>query len=161
MPPVVAPLNHSVDPTYGDYWSGTVDLTIGAPPGSSWGQDGRLYRFCISRPGGAPDIDWIADPFAQAYGAGKISAISVPANPYMWSGAEASWRTPALSDLVIYELNLAEFAHGIDQAMSRIPYLADLGVNCIELMPVTDVDPEVDWGYLPQRNGLGDPLYDR
>src|ERR1700722_5833028 len=69
VPPVASPLNHSVDPTYGDYWSGTVDLTTGAPPGSSWGQNGcYLYRFCISRPGSAPDIDWIADPFAQAYG---------------------------------------------------------------------------------------------
>jgi len=165
VPPVASPLTHSVDPTYGDYWSGTVDLTAGAPPGSSWGQNGRyLYRFCISRPAGAPDIDWIADPFAQAYGAGKISAIPVPANPYAWSAAEANWRTPALSDLVIYELNLAEFAHGIDQAMSRIPYLADLGVNCIEIMPVTDVDPEVDWGYLPDGyfgvdERLGDPAH--
>ena len=149
VPPVVAPLNHSADPTYGDFWSGAVDLTAGAPAGSSWGQNGRyLYRFCISRPS-APDIDWVADPFAQAYGAGKISAVPVPASPYSWSAAEANWRTPALSDLVIYELNLAEFAHGIDQAMTRIPYLADLGVTCIEIMPVSDVDPEVDWGYLP------------
>jgi hypothetical protein len=55
VPPVISPLEHSVDPTHGDYWSGTVDLTAGGPPGSSWGQDGRyLYRFCISRPGGAP-----------------------------------------------------------------------------------------------------------
>ena len=150
VPPVVKPLNHAFDPTYGDFWSGQVDLTAGAPPNSSWGQAGRyLYRFCISRSGGLPDIDWIADPFAQAYGAGKISAISFPAGPYAWSAAEANWRTPTLSDLVVYELNLAEFARGIDQAASRIPYLADLGVNCIEIMPVTDVDPEVDWGYLP------------
>ena len=150
VPPVASPLNYSVLPTYGYYWSGTVDLTTGAPPGSSWGQNGRyLYRFCISRAGGVPDIDWVADPFAQGYGAGKISAISVPANPYTWSAAEASWRTPALSDLVVYKLNLAEFAHGIDQAMSRIPYLADLGVSCVEIMPVTDADPEVDRGYLP------------
>ena len=150
VPSVVTPLEHSVDPTYGDLWSGAVDVTTGGPPNSSWGKVGRyLYRFCISRSGGLPDIDWIADPFARAYGAGKISAISLPQNPYAWSAAEVNWRTPALTDLVIYELNLAEFAHGIDQALSRIPYLADLGVNCVEFMPVTDVDPEVDWGYLP------------
>jgi maltooligosyltrehalose trehalohydrolase len=150
VPPIVTTLNHTVDPTYGDFWSGRVDLTTGAPPNSSWGKTGRyLYRFCISRPGGIPDIDWIGDPFAQAHGAGKISAIPFPPSPHAWSAAEANWRTPTLTDLVVYELNLAEFAHGIDQAVSRIPYLADLGVNCIEIMPVTDVDPEVDWGYLP------------
>lgn len=150
IPPVVTLLSHSVDPTYGDFWSGSVALTTGGPPGSSWGTNGRyLYRFCISRPGGLPDIDWIVDPLAQAYGAGKISALRVPLAPYAWSAGEANWRTPQLSDLVVYEVNLAEFARGIAQAADRLPYLADLGVNCIEIMPVTDVDPEVDWGYLP------------
>lgn len=149
VPPVVTALNHSVDPAYGDFWSGPVDLTAAGPAGSSWGSQGRyLYRFCISRPGAA-DIDWVGDPFAQAYGAGKIAAIAYPAPPYAWSAAEANWRTPGLADLVVYEVNLAEFGHGIDQAIDRIPYVADLGVNCIEVMPVTDVDPEVDWGYLP------------
>src|SRR5687767_10877682 len=46
------PLVHSVDPTYGDYWSTTVDIGATLPPaGSSWGQPGRyIYRYVVTNP---------------------------------------------------------------------------------------------------------------
>ena len=49
----------------------------------------------------------------------------------------------------MYEINLAEFHVDLDGATERLDYLADLGVNCLSIMPVTNVASEVDWGYLP------------
>jgi 1,4-alpha-glucan branching enzyme len=33
---------------------------------------------------------------------------------------------------------LDEFAGGVDGTISRLDYLADLGVNCLEIMPVSN-----------------------
>ena len=49
----------------------------------------------------------------------------------------------------MYEINLAEFHVDLDGAIERLDYLADLGVNCLSIMPVSNVASEVDWGYLP------------
>ena len=44
---------------------------------------------------------------------------------------------------------LDEFGGGIDGAIERLDYLADLGINCLEIMPVSNVALTVDWGFLP------------
>jgi len=49
----------------------------------------------------------------------------------------------------MYELMIDEFGIDIDGTIERLDYLADLGVNCIELMPISNVALTVDWGYLP------------
>lgn len=157
VPEVVVPMMHSMHPRYGDLWSATVDLTTipAAVAGSHWGKPGRyVYRYALSGPNGK-EIDWIIDPYARDFGVGKQSAITVGYVPHTWSASEATWKTPLLEDLVMYELNLAEFSPdsegegAIDGAIDRLDYLADLGVNCIELMPVSNVECEIDWGYLP------------
>ncbi|MGH2375653.1 MAG: hypothetical protein ACRDIC_19560 [bacterium] len=53
---------------------------------------------------------------------------------------------PAVSDLMIYELMLSEFAGGVDGTISRPDYLADLGVNCLELMPGSRTSPRWSTG---------------
>ena len=149
--PLSFELTHSADPVYGDYWSVTVDIA-GTPrpaPGSSWGSPGRyVYRYLLRNPE-IGDLDWIVDPFAREFGVGKLSAFTLGYQPHAWSAQEADWRTPALEDLVVYELMLAEFAADIDGAIGRLPYLADLGVNCLEIMPASNVAMTVDWGFLP------------
>jgi 1,4-alpha-glucan branching enzyme len=89
------------------------------------------------------------DPFAREFGVGKLSAFTLGYVPYVWSGQEAAWRTPRLNDLILYELMLAEFATDLDEAIDRLGYVADLGVNCLEIMPVSNVAMTVDWGFLP------------
>lgn len=144
-------LTHSVDPVYGDYWSTTVDIanTPKPAPVSVWGEPGRyIYRYLLRNPN-VGDLDWVVDPFAREFGVGKLSAFTLGYQPHVWSAQEAAWRTPALEDLIVYELMLAEFAADIDGAIERLGYLADLGVNCLEIMPVSNVAMAVDWGFLP------------
>ena len=152
VPPTRIELHHSVDPTYGDYWSASVDLGAVAGPGagSHWGQPGRyVYRYALERPDLPGEIDWVIDPYAREFGVGKLSAITVGYQPHVWGANEAGWRVPALDDLVMYELMINEFGGSVDGTIDRLPYLADLGVNCIEVMPVSNVSNTIDWGFLP------------
>jgi len=67
------------------------------------------------------------------------------------------------SDLVIYELHVRAFTARTSSGLSaakcgtfsgiveKIPYLKDLGITAVELMPVTQQDPQEGsfWGYMP------------
>lgn len=156
--PMTIELTHSKDPDYGDYWSTRLDVrSIAKPtPDSAWGTNGRyVYRYCLQNPNldelKYPNklLDWIIDPCASEFGIGKLSAITLGYAPRQWSPNEASWKTPDLDDLIIYELMITEFGGSIGQTINRLGYLADLGINCIEIMPVSNVAATIDWGYLP------------
>src|SRR3954471_15332191 len=128
VPAQAFPLTHSVRAPYGDFWSGTVPIGGTAPsvPGSAWGTPGRyLYRYSIANPN-VGMVDWIIDPCAREFGVGKLSAFTLGYSPYTWSAAETQWRTPPLSDLILYELNIAEFGGDLDRTRDVIAYLADL-----------------------------------
>ena len=148
--PLSFELTHSIDPTYGDYWSTQVNIPSQTPPpNSSWGQPGTyIYRYEIHNPN-VGILDWIVDPFAREFGVGKLSAFTLGFQEHPWSANEATWKTPLLNDLIFYELQLEEFGENLEGAIDRLPYLADLGVNCLEIMPISNVALTVDWGYLP------------
>ena len=87
-------------------------------------------------------------------------------NDYDWQvsgfkGAEAS-------NLFIYELLLRDFtgtegqAYGngnVRLAMEKIPYLKQLGVNAVELMPITEFNGNNSWGYNPNFYFAPDKAY--
>jgi maltooligosyltrehalose trehalohydrolase len=149
--PLAFEMQHGTNVDYGDFWSAQVDLnTIRDFQGNShFGLPGRhVYRFELHNPN-AGILDWIIDPFAREYATGKLSAFTLGYTPYIWSAGEQDWKTPALHDLILYELNLAEFGGSLEGGIDRLGYLADLGVNTLSLMPVNNVSLEVDWGYLP------------
>jgi maltooligosyltrehalose trehalohydrolase len=113
------------------------------------GSPGRyVYRFAVTDPHRGR-IDWVIDPCAREFGVGKQSAVLFGGQPYEWTATDATWRVPQLPDLTMYEINLAEFHVNVPGAVERLDYLADLGVNCLSIMPVSNVASEVDWGYLP------------
>jgi 1,4-alpha-glucan branching enzyme len=145
------PMTHGVRAPHGDFWSVTVPVAA-TPPGtaeSAWGTAGRyVYRYRIDNPN-VGSVDWVIDPFAREFGVGKMSAFTLGYQPYVWSASETSWRTPALDDLVLYELNIAELGGDLERSARLMDYLADLGVNAIEVMPLSNVAGSVDWGYLP------------
>jgi len=111
IPPREFRLTHSVRDPYGDFWATPVPIA-GTPPaiqGSAWGTPGRyLYRYRIDNPN-VGSLDWIVDPCAREFGVGKQSAFTLGYKEYVWNDpSEANWRTPALADLVLYEVNIAE-----------------------------------------------------
>jgi 1,4-alpha-glucan branching enzyme len=139
-----------------DLWSATVELT--AVAGAHLGQPGlHLYRYelwwtPVGNPAGAAPqsvSSWIVDPFAREAEIGRMSAflLDPAAQPFTWT--DANYKTPELDDLVVYELQVEEFNDTFDGVAAQLLYLKSLGVNCIELMPVTSMQLDFDWGYGP------------
>lgn len=58
-----------------------------------------------------------------------------------------------LEELIIYELHVGGLGYGkpgagtLRDAIAFVPYLADLGVTCVELMPINEFSGNVGWGY--------------
>lgn len=136
-----------------DLWTGTATLT--PDPQSHYGQDGLyLYRFQLwwTPAGGARQLitEWFPDPFARETDLGMLSAVRCahqPPAPFNWT--DGSWRTPDLDSLIVYEAQVEQFNDTFAGVADRIVYLKSLGVNCIELMPVTSTKLDFDWGYGP------------
>lgn len=66
---------------------------------------------------------------------------------------------PPNNQLVIYEMHVADFSGGEDDKYARgqfkhivgkLDYLAELGINAIELMPIKSFPGDYSWGYNPQ-----------
>lgn len=75
---------------------------------------------------------FITDPFATATGIGKLSAFTIsdqPFTPFQW--ADNAFKVPPLDDLIVYELQVEEFAEAFDGVIQRLDYLKSLGVNVL------------------------------
>lgn len=147
VPPLDFPLAPVADDPNG-LWA--AEVVIPAQAGTSFGQSGTyLYRYQLLR-NGAVVTNWFTDPFARATDdVGELSAFTTPdaAAPFAWH--DDGWNTPELERLVVYELQVEEFNASFDGVVERLPYLQSLGVTCLELMPVTSLKLDFDWGYGP------------
>jgi maltooligosyltrehalose trehalohydrolase len=156
IPAVEVTLTHGALPGLPDVWTGSVDTndTSIAPAqsrgwGTPTGEQRYLYRYAFKRPNGDV-IDDIIDPFAREFGPGKLAAITVGYVPFTFDAAsEAAFTVPRIGDAIVYELNIAELGGSVDACIELLDYLRDLGVNVIEVMPVSNVASRIDWGYAP------------
>jgi maltooligosyltrehalose trehalohydrolase len=123
-------------------------------PGTHFGSEGTyLYRFQLWwTPAGLPRqliTLWFTDTFARQTDVGLLSAVTLARIPSPFAWTDAAWRTPDLDELIVYELDTEQFNDTFDGVIDRLTYLQSLGVNCIELMPVTSLKLDFDWGYGP------------
>ncbi len=148
VPPREYYLNWQEGSAY-DLWSTEVELTGG--PGHLGEPGTHLYRYQLLRQAGLGEevvVRFFADPFGRAAGTGTLSAFSTPTHPdHDW--ADDAFTVPEVDELVVYELHVGEFGGGFAAVADSIPYLKGLGVNALELMPVTNVKEDVEWGYTP------------
>ena len=123
----------------------TDSATVGSP-----------YTYLITTAGG---VFSKVDPYAvQTRDAGAPSEAheAVVSDPSVFDWGQTEWREPGWTELVVYELHVASFnaPHAGQVGMfadviDRLPALADLGVNAIELLPVAGFEGSVSWGYDP------------
>jgi maltooligosyltrehalose trehalohydrolase len=68
-------------------------------------------------------------------------------NQYHWN--DSSWRGLPLKELIFYELHVGTFTpEGTFEAIvPLLDHLADLGINAIEIMPVSQFPGNRNWGY--------------
>ncbi len=103
---------------------------------------GALYRFMMRDKGPFPD------PVSRFQPQG-VHGPSEIIDPSRFAWTDQSWKGVPLRDLVFYELHVGTFTpEGTFAALSeRLPYLADLGITAVELMPVADFPGRWNWGY--------------
>jgi 1,4-alpha-glucan branching enzyme len=109
------------------------------------------YRFRIVSPAGeALKIDPYARNVTSSVGNGIIMASRPPGAP--------QFTPPTLNEMVIYELHIGTFGKqrqigpgNLDGAIDRLQYLKDLGVNAIEVMPLSEFPGGYSWGYNPSQ----------
>jgi len=112
---------------------------------------GHEYRYLLTTSAG--NI-WRMDPYARQVTDSNGNAV-VPDPVFDWEGDR--FRMPPWNELVVYEMHLGTFhaRHGGDQvgtfatAAARLKYLAELGINAIELMPIAEFEGSRSWGYNP------------
>jgi maltooligosyltrehalose trehalohydrolase len=70
-------------------------------------------------------------------------------NPDSFRWSDQAWQGIPLKDLIIYELHPGTFTSEgtFESAIARLPYLRDLGITAIEIMPVAEVPGNRNWGY--------------
>jgi 1,4-alpha-glucan branching enzyme len=81
-----------------------------------------------------------------------ISVYKGDMDDYNWS----SFQIPDHNNLIVYEMLLRDFTGTVGesngngtvrQAIEKIPYLKELGVNAVEIMPVMEFNGNNSWGY--------------
>lgn len=133
------------------HWAGFVPGVV----------DGSVYRYAVTGQDGT--IGLKRDPRAveleSGVGLADQGCVVRDRTDYPWH--DAGFVPPAFADLVVYQFHVGVFsavdADGRDirdgrvskllDAAARVPYLADLGVNAVQPLPVTEFHGEWSLGY--------------
>jgi 1,4-alpha-glucan branching enzyme len=137
---------------------GEAAHALAAEPAGLWSVDvdglasGTPYRFDLTGPDGA-DLDRM-DPWARHVSSATGNALVYDEDSFVWT--DEGYRSPEWDDTVIYELHVGSFDEGPGDAVgtlvevaAKLPYLADLGITAVELMPVEQFPEATSWGYDP------------
>ena len=110
-------------------------LSTGVAPGSE-------YNFVLA------DGTVVPDPASRAQ-KDEVNGPSLVVDPahYRWQHTE--WQGRAWEESVVYELHVGTFTpEGTFQAaIEKLPYLAQLGITMIEVLPVSQFGGNRGWGY--------------
>lgn len=103
---------------------------------------GERYGYLLDGDGPFPD------PRSRRQPDG-VHAPSAGFDPRAHAWADQAWTGRDLAGSVIYELHVGTFTGEgtLDAAAERLPYLADLGVGFVELLPVNAFNGPHNWGY--------------
>lgn len=116
------------------------------------------YRFVVTMDASGQQVA-VADPYAREirWDAQGPKAFLADDPAFIWR--DATWQRPALRDLTLYELCVRDFAGekkdggarfgDFSGIRARLDHLVQLGINAIELMPVSEFPGDSSWGYNP------------
>lgn len=122
------------------YWSCDVQET----------KAGDEYKYVIQANNSE---HWKLDPYARDV-LSSIGNAVIYADNFEWS--DDNYQAPGWHETIIYEMHIGTFndkaggAPGdIGSVIARLPYLKDLGINMIQLMPPMEFAGGYSWGYNP------------
>lgn len=112
----------------------------------------QKYKFVIRTPWG--DTLWKGDPRAARVESSIGSSIIHDPGWYWWN--TGNFQMPPFTEQVIYEMHVGTFhdSPGFgpgtwQSAIAKLNHLQDLGVNVVEVMPISEFPGDFGWGYNP------------
>ncbi len=113
------------------YWSAAVDFAA----------IGTQYKFRID------GQQILPDPASCFQPEGVHGNSEVVDKNFSWT--DDKWKGLSLGEMIQYELHVGTFTNEgtFDGIISRLAYLRELGVNAIELMPLSQFPGSRNWGY--------------
>ena len=150
------------------YWKQLNNLEAGKEYIFQYFVDGSIrigdpYAEKVSDPWNDKFITESTYPGILTYPAGKAQGIATvlqtQQEEYNWQ--VSNFEKPAKTDLVIYELLVRDFVakHDYRTLIDTLSYLKRLGINAIELMPVSEFEGNSSWGYNPNYYFAPDKYY--
>ncbi|TDS12031.1 maltooligosyl trehalose hydrolase [Maribacter caenipelagi] len=122
------------------YWSVITDQA----------SEGDEYKFFIEYKG---ELLSRNDPYAFEVTNSNGNSI-VRTLDFEWD--DTDFKMPSWNELVIYELHVGTFNRSspdavgtFEDVIAKLDYLKNLGINCIELLPVAEFAGGISWGYNP------------
>lgn len=110
---------------------------------------GDEYRYLIQSANG---IFSRIDPYARKVTNSIGNAIIYDPKAFAWD--DDKFDNPTGNELIIYELHIGTFnvktkgkPGTFASAIEKLPYLKELGINAIEVMPVNEFSGDFSWGY--------------
>ncbi len=152
----------------GNYWWKTITgLTPGTEYAFQYLVDGTLkiaepYTEKILDPGNDNQITADVYPGLRTYPAGQTGIVSIlQTAPAQYTWRDAAFTRPDKKNLLIYEVLVRDFtdAHRWQTMIDTLTYIQRLGVNAIELMPVSEFENNDSWGYNPSFSFAPDKYY--
>jgi maltooligosyltrehalose trehalohydrolase len=110
-------------------------LATGVAPGAE-------YNFVL------PNGMVVPDPASRAQKA-DVNGPSLVIDPTSYDWQHPDWRGRAWEEAVVYEMHVGTFtpAGTFQAAIGKLPYLADLGITMVEVLPVAHFGGNRGWGY--------------
>jgi len=141
----------------------TTPMAPDAPGCNFWSVDvpgaaaGQPYKFVLPYAANPSRNAYRMDPYVTSLApdsSGNVNAV-VTSTDVVYEGN--AYSTPGWNEAVLYELHIPTFnsdpalpaAGTFDSAMVRLPELAQLGVNAIEIMPLGQFPGNAGTGYNP------------
>lgn len=118
------------------------------------GRDGwwKLQTDCQCGDDYAYLIDTDETPYPDPRSLDQPHGVHGPSRLYdqsLFDWHDSLWQGPPLTGAVVYELHIGTFTSEgtFDAAIGRLPYLAELGISHIEVMPIAAFAGDFGWGY--------------
>jgi len=104
---------------------------------------GTLYRFKL---GSVAKL--VADPASRFQPEGP-SGYSMVVNPHTFSWHDDSWAGVTSANQVLYEMHIGTFTQEgtYAAAAKELPFLKEVGITCLEVMPLNEFCGGFGWGY--------------
>jgi 1,4-alpha-glucan branching enzyme len=120
------------------YWHGYIDHV----------KEGDLYKYWVT---GQDGPGWKRDPYARRLQEPNWDCV-VCKPDFPWH--ETGFKTPAFHNFIIYQLHVGAFyaprfpkPGTFLDVIDKIPYLADLGVSAVQLLPIQEFPGDFSLGY--------------